>query len=325
VGGYVREINELLDKETFVEEDAAIWNPAIQVVDADHPVQLSNGVAYRLTKYKVPNHIVIWRLKTRLFQIWSALQGTHKELLGLNDEEDAYFKFNNLHFIGMSTINSAGESYDASMPSMDYTALLAYPDSVAVANAYPVSLEMVGTVRNPNDLVSTSFPHDGSTNYETTTCYIPAGEYYLRMGGTHRVNYSFSVYFGAEDEELNESKRVVHNLSIVSTGANMLGDRGGAMPGVEFTGEQSVGYPMDYDPYFWYNQSSTAYEKAFAYNTDGQHIATVTMPHAGNFRLKVESEDIPVLWPLGTQSTTAITNYTFCLYHWTLRPTSNNY
>ncbi len=333
VGGFVRDIDETLDKETFSEITPAIWNPAIQLVDDANPVILSNGLLYNLKTYKIPNHIVIWRVKSRIYQLFDDSKsntGFSASWKGFNNEEDAKFTWNHLKPCGVSgllSFNGSGFSevqWAAYVPSIDYMGFAAYPDEEAVADSLPVSVEFVGLIRNTNDLVSNNTPADGIKNYPIRECRLPAGEYYLRMGGTSRVNYSFSVYFGAADEELDVSKRVLHNLAVVSTGANFLCDRGGAMPGVRFYGEQALGSPMDFDPDYYYYLDKTLFEKAYAYDTDGQHIATVTLPRSGNFRLKMESEDLTSHWT-STTSTTSVTNYTFCLYHWCLRPTTNNY
>ena len=55
------------------------WRTTVNKVDLDNPVELSNGVAYKITSLKIPtNKILIWRIKER-FETFDQLTDEDKK------------------------------------------------------------------------------------------------------------------------------------------------------------------------------------------------------------------------------------------------------
>jgi hypothetical protein len=315
VGGYIQEIDETLDKETYTEYDAAQWKPSVQKVNTEG-VDLSNGVAYFLTDYKIPNHVVIWRVKAKFYQVWSALTAAQQGWDATNKLplDGGYFRWN--HWSEPLVVNDAQGSFELSstLPTMYYHVLTAIPDAEALADSLPCSVEYDGLMYNSDD-----------KKFGLSEVHLPAGEYYLRMGFKHSLRYSISIYFADGDEEITEANRLVEDMSLIATGSNFHFDRGGAMEGLDFYGSESVGYPEYYDWRFWYEQDPVTYQKASAYDTDGYQVAIVTLKKPGNFKIKIESNDDAELYSTGTGDRSKNNVLQLMMYHWCLRPTTNNY
>ena len=319
VGGYIREIDETTDTEKYTEYEAAQWKPSVQTVSTD-AVTLSNGLAYFLTDFRIPNHIVIYRAKSRFYQTFAALTAAQQ---GWNSSthqpiEGGYFKW--INWRDPLIVNEAQGAFELSstLPTIYYHVLTAVPTEEAFADTLPCAVEYVGLYYNAND-----------RNYGLAEVRLPAGEYYLRMGFKHSLRYSLSVYFGDADEELTEENLCVKDMSMIATGSNFHFDRGGAMEGLDFYGSESIGYEEYFDWRWWYDQDPDLYQKASAYDTDGYQVAVVTLKKPGNFKIRVESSDMSELF-MGTYGTDVSDRsknnvYQLMMYHWCLRPTTNNY
>lgn len=318
VGGYIEEVDEVLDKRTYTAYEAAQWKPSVQTVDVANPIELSNGVAYLLTDYKVPNHIVIWRVKEKFYLLWPQLSAVERGEGG----EGGYFRWTNWE--APQILNDAQGLFEltSELPIMYYHVLTAIPTAQAMADSLPCSVEYDGLLLNTDD-----------KNFGLNPVSLPAGEYYLRMGFKHSLRYSISIYFAAADEEFSPANRLVENMSLIATGSNFHFDRGGAMEGMDFYGSESVGYPEGYDWRWWYDQDPVLYQKASAYDTDGYQVATVNLNKPGNFKIKVESGDMAKLFLNGDCTFDAEGKIKrdkgnviqLMMYHWCLRPTKNNY
>ncbi|MBO4443461.1 MAG: hypothetical protein J5814_01645 [Bacteroidaceae bacterium] len=323
VGGCIREKDETTDKETFTAYEAAIWKPSVQKVDANHPVSLSNGTAYFLTDYKIPNHVVIWRVKSKFYEVWAALtaQQSGWDASNLVPTEDGYFRWN--HWV-RPVIEEGQSPFELSvtLPTMLYNVLTAIPDKEAQDGGLPVSVDYDGLLYNAVD-----------RDYGLAVAALPAGEYYLRMGFKHSLRYSISIYFCGADEEFSSENRLVDDMSLIATGSNYHFDRGGAMEGLDFYGSESIGYPEYFDWRWWYDQDPVQYQKASAYDTDGYQVAIVNLKKPGGFKIRIESHDNATLYreaypdtPVSDNSVRTKNNvYQLMMYHWCLRPTKNNY
>ncbi|MEY8685167.1 hypothetical protein AB9N12_03160 [Bacteroides sp. AN502(2024)] len=73
------------------------WRTSVQKVDLDHPISMSNGVAYYVTEMKIPTNVLIYRLK-ELFRNYEYLSA---------DDKDTYFKTTNLSFNKISEKDEA--------------------------------------------------------------------------------------------------------------------------------------------------------------------------------------------------------------------------
>ena len=289
VGGYRMIVDNIADEITYKSAETTYWRPNVQTVDTDGRVNLSNGYAYFCTNFKIPNHVVIYRIKTRFYQIWDAT----------NMRNDAtmrqYFDWINLD--GFSTSVYTLSSYTAleqyGWKGIDYNLLSACPTEEAVSDSLICGVEYSGLI------------YDEATN-TALECNLPSGEYYLRMGFDRNSIYRLNIYF-------NDSL-VVESLK----SGNMNADR--IASDIPTYGLQAPGYPEGYDPEVWINYDNNA----AAYDTDGYTIGIVNQRHSGNFRIRVESKDMGYRYRR-TEVGDASNYGQMLMYHWCLRPTPNNY
>lgn len=289
VGGYQLVIDETQDAETYESIEAARWRPSVQTVNASNRIALSNGAAYYLTNLKIPNHVVIYRVKSKFYELWGAMTDTQKE---------KYFRWTN--WISPQILNDAQTEFTLSetLPTMYYHVLTAIPSDEAIADSLVCSVTYDGLLYN-------------STTGKLTEAHLPAGEYYLRMGFKHSLRYSINILF-------NDSV-LVEDMLLYAQGSNFHFDRG-SVSEMTYYGSSSIGYPEGYDWEDWIETN----EKAVAYDTDGYQVAIVTIPGNGNFTITIESEDDSYLYdPTSGRTKNNVTQ--LMMYHWCLRPTSNNY
>ena len=126
VGGYVRTIDESQDLEEYNLSDSAYWRPSVQLVDPTRCDTLSNGLVYYLSDFKIPNHVVIYRVKTRFYQIWAAMSDAQKA---------QYFRWTN--WVNPLVCNDAQSPFTLSetLPTMYYHVLTAVPSQEAILAA----------------------------------------------------------------------------------------------------------------------------------------------------------------------------------------------
>lgn len=296
VGGYKKVIDVQADKTTYESVDAARWRPAVQRANTSSLVQLSNGNAYTLSSLKIPNHVVIYRVKSRFYEIWNAM-GT--------DQKKQYFSWN--HWTSPLVINDAQGSFYGNTtnmgdwPDVNYHVLAAMPDDESIENELPCSVTYTGV----------AYDEDNDEVYE---CHLPAGEYYLRMGFVHSLTYSLSISF-------NDSV-VVRDMAMGATGSNYHFDRCGASDVPVYGDAYQTGYPEGFDPSQWTETNANAN----LYDTDGWTVATVRLKQSGTFRIRVESKDESKFWKAnGNVNRDKNNKNQLMMYHWCLRPTANNY
>lgn len=316
VAGHIREINEATDKEMFSAYEAAQWKPSVQTVDAANPVELSNGTAYFVSNYKIPNHIVIWRVKSRFYQIWAALNDEQKgwDSKTLQATDGGYFRWDGWIKPDNSVEGQSSFELSSTLPTMYYYLLTAEPSAAAQSDSAEVSVEFDGLLYNESERA-----------FGLKEVNLPAGEYYLRMGFKHSLPYSVSIYFCGQNEYFGPQNCLVKDMSLIATGSNFHFDRGGAMEGLDFYGSESIGYPEYFDWRWWYDQDPVKYQKASAYDTDGYQVAIVNLQRPGNFKIKVSSIDNAELYKNGRQDRSKSDVNQLMMYHWCLRPTKNNY
>ena len=289
VDGYRKVIDEVADKTVYRAADETWWRPSVQTVNTSNRVNLSNGYAYFCTNFKIPNHVVIYRVKTRFYQIWDSR----------NIQDDAtmrkYFDWINLDGFAssISTLSSYDALYQYGWPIIDYNLLSACPTEEAVADSLVCGVEFTGLVYNVDDNIAME-------------CSLPAGEYFLRMGFERSSIYTFDIYF---------------NDSLVISGVksgDMNADR--IANDIPVYGLKAPGYPEGYDPEDWIEYD----QNAAAYDTDGYTVGLVTQKRNGTFRIRVESKDMAYRF-VRTEPGDASNKGQMLMYHWCLRPTHNNY
>ena len=291
VGGCKMVIDERADETTYKAVDDTWWRPSVQTVDTQNRVNLSNGYAYYTTNLKIPNHIVIYRVKTRFYQIWDASNIRNDE--GLMRE---YFDWTNLGLFStsISTLASYDALYKYGWPIIDYNLLTACPTDEAIDDSLVVGVEYSGLVYDAeNDL---ALPVN-----------LPAGEYYLRMGFERSTTYRISIYFNGEfvwegrADQMN-ADRIANDIPTY--------------------GIMAPGYPEGFDPDDWREYDANV----AAYDTDGYTVGLVTMKRNGNFRIRVESKDMAYRSTIrSTAAGDSGNKFQLFMYHWCLRPTHNNY
>lgn len=291
VGGHKMVVDQVADLTTYKAVDDTWWRPSVQTVDTQNRVNLSNGYAYYTTNLKIPNHIVIYRVKTRFYQIWDAANIRNDE--GLMSE---YFDWTNLGLFSTSiyTLNSYDALSKYGWPTIDYNVLAACPTDEAIDDSLDVAVEYKGLVYDAkNDL---ALPVN-----------LPAGEYYLRMGFDRTTTYTISIYFN--DKFVWEGRADMMNADRVAND-------------IPVYGIMKTGYPEGFDPDDWREYDANV----AAYDTDGYTVGVVNMKRNGNFRIRVESKDMAYRSTIrSTAAGDSSNKFQLFMYHWCLRPTHNNY
>lgn len=301
VGGYQMVEDKLNDITSYKEIAPAYWRPAKNTVNTATKVTLSNGTAYFTTNLHIPNHIVIYRIKSRFYELWNNMSIA---------DRNAHFLWTNWQLPQIVTEAQGPFTLSENLPTIYYNVLTAEPTQEAHDEGLPCSVVYDGLTYDEND----------NAVYEVN---LPAGEYYLRMGFKHSLTYSVSIYFKGADEDDSQYVEQKKDMVIYATGSNFHFDRGAASE-VPHYGEDGIAYPENFDVDYW----QTIDPKAIAYDTDGYTVGIVKLKKNGNFKIKVSSSDNAksYSYKIGDASTRTKNNIQqLMMYHWCLRPTYNNY
>ncbi|MBQ8114602.1 MAG: hypothetical protein IJ145_00580 [Prevotella sp.] len=307
-------VNDVVSYKTV---EPAYWNPQINTVDAE-PQELSNGFAYNVTSLKIPNHIVIYRVKSRFYELWNNMTST---------ERNAHFTWTNWQ--NPYVVNDAQGQFDlVEHPTIYYHVLTAEPtqDAIDAAKQYYPSTKDSEVEKYTCGVVydGVLFDEDKNAIFDVR---LPAGEYYLRMGFKHSLTYSLTIEFRTKSDDPGEPDKypwvtLKKDMVMYATGSNFHFDRGAASE-VPHYGDAGISYPEGYDVDYWQKFD----EKAIAYDTDGYTVGIVNIEKEGNFEIRVSSSDMAYLYRYSvpdlarTKSNVA----QLMMYHWCLRPTVNNY
>ena len=285
IGGYCKKYTAAVDQ--------SLWRPSVQKVNIGKQVELSNGVAYFIESFKIPNNVVLWRLKNRMYPCWKACTPEQKEeyfqWVNINNTEKIVGGEDPYAPTGRNIAGSNGPYGD--FPVLDYTALFA-PPSRAVCTAdsalygQPVSLTFTLVKVDANGSIS--------------PVLVPPGEYYLRAGASTLKN-GWTANWYIKDTETNEFAKICS----------------GWIPANCYVDRYGTGYPKYYNPAAFGNSSN-----AKNYDRDGGDVGTITVKGSGPqlVVLKIESEDL-----YKTNGMTTTRDNVLSIYHWSLRPTENNY
>ena len=291
VGGHKMVVDQVADLTTYKAVEDTWWRPSVQTVDTQNRVNLSNGYAYYCTNLKIPNHVVIYRVKTRFYQIWDAANIRNDQ-----DMQDEYFSWENLGLFStsISTLASYDALYKYGWPIIDYNLLTACPTDEAIDDSLTVAVEYKGLVYDPRE--DMALPVN-----------LPAGEYYLRMGFERSTTYTISIYFNGDF--VWQGRADVMNADRIAND-------------IPTYGIMAPGYPEGFDPDDWREYDTNV----AAYDTDGYTVGIVNMKRNGNFRIRVESSDMAYRSVIRSTSAGDTGNkFQLFMYHWCLRPTHNNY
>lgn len=118
------------------------WRTNVQKVDADNPIELSNGVVYKVTKLHIPTNLLIYRLKD-YFYYYENCSDTEKE---------QYFRMFNMKFNSCTTEVDAWTPWSGVWPTIfNRVLILGKPDDVSDEQGFeldytPVKLRDDGTI-----------------------------------------------------------------------------------------------------------------------------------------------------------------------------------
>lgn len=220
------------------------WRTTVQEVDLDNPIEMSNGIAYHVTKMKIPTNVLIYRIK-ELFRNYEYLTA---------DDKNKYFKTTNLVFNKVNGgYKSDGKPNEA---ELDGWPALGFPKIV-----YAV---LYFNLEDPDNKTYTLdyTPFRGETvdnNYVATPYKIPPGTYKLNMGFRQKTDLgaiAVSIIKNGEKipvATLSESR--LNNASAYHY------DRSGG------------GYPEGID-----EAKAQGFKNKEKYDRDGGDVGTVTIP-----------------------------------------------
>lgn len=289
VDGYQQKIDLTQDIQKYVETDPAVWRPSVQIADSENPVPLSNGVAYFLKSFKIPNHVVIYRVKAKFYELWGAMT---------EQQQKQYFRWTNWTDPMIVMDCQTPFTLSETLPTMYYHELTAIPTAKARTDSLVCSVTYDGVLFN-------------SSTGKLAEVNLPAGEYYLRMGFKHSLRYSIDIYFN--------DRLLVEDMLLNAQGSNFHFDRG-SVSDMDYFGSSTIGYPEGFDWREWIEKD----EKAVAYDTDGYQVAIVEIPQDGNFTITISSKDNAYLYSdVDGRTKNNVTQ--LMMYHWCLRPTPRNY
>lgn len=170
-----------------------IWRDPIQKIDASNPVELSNGILYHVSEIKIPNNVIITRIKS-LIEYWQYLT---------EDQKDWYqFSGTQVKTDGTLNVNILVES--------------ATPKPEILPN-YLV-LNVNGDPESTAEF-SVSFPplekYEEGGKTLARKLKVPPGEYNLYMG-FHSMGHPYvDVHFANDDESGNYTyKKINENLQV---------------------------------------------------------------------------------------------------------------
>ena len=278
------------------------WKTSVQEIDPE-PIELSNGVAYRVKKIHIPNNILIWRLKEE-FRIYEFCDAAQKE---------QYFQFFNFNTgsiklgggvaewtplsgvwpiienrpleVGIGENTTDGWTFDYILCKRNYLW------KQGANGDYPSRAWMVKNSKKRSDL--------DLEDQKVSTFLVPPGKYSLFLGFVQNQNLTIKVSVAVDGKTVATSDNIV-----LGSATTFHYDRN---PG---------GYIEGYDPKA---ENVSSNKKAGNYDTDGgKVIDEVTIPD-------VKGDGSPVQVSLHIECSSWGTATKTSFNHWCLRPTTDNY
>ena len=146
------------------------WRNTVQRVDTENPIAMSNGIAYKVTWMKIPNNILMYRLKDNFYYYESC-----------NEEQKAeYFISSNLAYQKCTTEVTAWTPLPGVWPTVE-NRVLVYGFIDNIVDGF--TLDFTPIKRVP----------DGQGGYLVKPWKIPPGEYRLSMGFTQSLNLDVQI------------------------------------------------------------------------------------------------------------------------------------
>ena len=155
------DLNSIFHVNNSVNSVPVTWRTTVQEVNLDHPINMSNGTAYYITKMKIPTNVLVYRLKDR-FESYEKL----------TDEEKAiYFASENLAYSKTDTPVAPWSGWpQAGYPKLGNTVVY-----------FKLADTSLSGQKFSMDLTPYQYTSDG-TNHKVSSYKIPAGTYKVSMG-----------------------------------------------------------------------------------------------------------------------------------------------
>ena len=269
------------------------WKTSVQQINPT-PIELSNGIAYQVTRLHIPNNVLIWRLKEdfRIYELCSA------------EQKESFFQMLNMQFKACTTAVAAWTPLQGVWPKHECRTLdltvgddasgdwqLVFTPCKRIFETYPTRMEMV-----KKDWLKSNLTVTGIKPFP-----IPPGKYTLSFGS--KQNQNMEITFKVRVKGSTDVVAVSDPITLGST-TTFHYDRN---PGKFIEG---------YDPSA---DNLSTNKKAGNYDTDGGTvISELEIPD-------VKGDGSPVEITVEIASPTWNGNTTMVFNHWCLRPTKDNY
>ena len=269
------------------------WKTSVQQINPT-PIELSNGIAYQVTRLHIPNNVLIWRLKED-FSIYEFCSAEQKE---------SFFQMLNMQFKACTTAVAAWTPLQGVWPKHECRTLdltvgddasgdwqLVFTPCKRIFETYPTRMEMV-----KKDWLKSNLTVTGIKPFP-----IPPGKYTLSFGS--KQNQNMEITFKVRVKGSTDVVAVSDPITLGST-TTFHYDRN---PGKFIEG---------YDPSA---DNLSTNKKAGNYDTDGGTvISELEIPD-------VKGDGSPVEITVEIASPTWNGNTTMVFNHWCLRPSKDNY
>ncbi len=233
-----------------------VWRTSVQLLDGEEPQQLSNGIVYNVSDLKIPNNVIISRIKSLVH---------YYEYLS-TEEQDSLYKVKGATNFGVTK-----------------------GDESPVSGFFYWLFEVRGDDDNTDEMSVEFAPLDYDEVTGTASVMkVPPGEYNLYMGFRSSAHPYVDIYFQSGSDSIGPDVMPVgQELSVFNS------------------------TPWNYDRV---NETDPDIKK---WNGLGGLVGVVniTGDEMSTFRIKVKFNKLQAI---GTMKRMQI-------YHWTLKPTANNY
>ena len=269
------------------------WKTSVQQINPT-PIELSNGIAYQVTRLHIPNNVLIWRLKED-FSIYEFCSAEQKE---------SFFQMLNMQFKACTTAVAAWTPLQGVWPKHECRTLdltvgddasgdwqLVFTPCKRIFETYPTRMEMV-----KKDWLKSNLTVTGIKPF-----LIPPGKYTLSFGS--KQNQNMEITFKVRVKGSTDVVAVSDPITLGST--------------TTFHYDRNPGNFIEgYDPS---TENLSTNKKAGNYDTDGGTIISeLEIPD-------VKGDGSPVEITIEIASPTWNGNTTMVFNHWCLRPTKDNY
>lgn len=264
------------------------WRTSEQELDLEHPIALSNGMAYNVKQFRIPNNRLIYRLHEE-FNVYEKCDADQKAL---------YFRTENL-----TNFKVSNYEVEPWTPRSGYWPL--HGDSPLVCK-----VENNSNAHFELDFTPLRSQINAEGGYDVMPMLVPPGTYRMAMGfkqnsGMNPLNLTVFA-FDAAGDSVACAETVSLNLNDGSTTYHY--DRGASL---------SNRLPEKYDQN---DPNNTAGSKNGYYWTDGGPVYTeITIPD-----LYGDGSAVRLLFHMTCDNGQSLTSWV-TFNHWCLRPTENNY